>query len=91
MYNEDEKKYPVQGTVTISTEEYKDLVKTVMDKERESNNYRDKYWTEQSKVNDLEKRLNELRAEADIMQAFIAQQPERTQEYFRFRNTPKEE
>lgn len=44
----EEKVYAVQGTVTISIEEYKDLVRGLAESEKEASDYRSKYWSMQT-------------------------------------------
>ena len=58
---DENKKYPIEGTVTISTEEYRDLLKDSVSNEKEASEYRSKYWNEQNKTSKLEKSLAELK------------------------------
>ena len=53
----EEKQYEYKGTVTISTEEYRDLVKGVFEAEKNADSYRSRYWEEQSKNNKLEEKV----------------------------------
>lgn len=68
---EEKKTYDFKGTVTISTEEYRDLIQDCVTFKREFEDYRSKWWEEQRKVNDLEKKQKELTAELDRLRAFI--------------------
>lgn len=68
---EENKTYDFKGTVTISTEEYRDLIQDCVTYKREFENSRSNLWREQQKVNDLEKKLKELTAELDRIRAFI--------------------
>ncbi len=50
---EEQKKYEIQGTVTISTEEYRDLIYDKVNAEKEKNDYMHRYWDEQNKSSEL--------------------------------------
>lgn len=52
--NEERKKYEVQGTVTISTEEYRDLLEDKYDALKSRDFYQSKYWEFETKVKKLE-------------------------------------
>lgn len=58
---DENKKYPIEGTVTISTAEYRDLLTCSVANEKEASEYRSKYWAEQNKTSKLEKSLAELK------------------------------
>ena len=58
---DENKKYPIEGTVTISTEEYRDVLTCAVANEKEASEYRSKYWAEQQKTSKLEKSLAELK------------------------------
>lgn len=53
----EEKAYSVIGRVEIGTDEYRDLIESAKQSEVEADKYRQKYWAEQTKVTELEKRL----------------------------------
>lgn len=68
----DEKKtYEFKGTVTISTDEYRDLITDCATYKASSDDYRSKYWNEQNKVKDLETNLAAVKAEAESLRTFI--------------------
>lgn len=54
------KDYEFKGTVTISTQEYRDLLHAVYKSENEADRQRDNYWSERSKVSKLEKENAEI-------------------------------
>ncbi|MBQ8616346.1 MAG: hypothetical protein IJ418_02420 [Clostridia bacterium] len=68
----DEKKtYDFKGTVTISTDEYRDLITDCATYKAGCDDYRSKYWNEQNKVKVLESNLAAVKAEAENLRAFI--------------------
>ena len=73
---DENKTYEFEGTVTIGTHEYRDLIKDCITYKNESDNYRSKYWEEQSKVKALEAKLAEANAELDRCRAFIESKKE---------------
>lgn len=56
----EEKQYEYKGTVTISTEEYRDLIKGAFEAEKEAESYRSRYWEEQGKTSELKKKVETL-------------------------------
>jgi hypothetical protein len=56
----EDKKYEFNGKVEISTEEYRDLMKAAIENEHQASDYRSKYWSEESKVKDLNEKLGNL-------------------------------
>lgn len=92
MYEEDKKKYSVEGTVTISTEEYKDLiientsVKAKNDKQSTEN------WNLRNKVSELEAVIKSQKEELDLMTGFVASDMEVSSKYFNYkRRSPEKE
>lgn len=69
--DEEKKVYSVVGTVTIGTDEYRDLVEASITQEARAEDYRNKYWAEQSKVSKLEKQVEALRAKIEKCEKFI--------------------
>ena len=67
---EDKKTYPASN-VTISTEEYRDLIEAAAINRASSDSYRDRYWTEQSKVSNLQKGLDAVNAENAALKSQI--------------------
>ena len=53
----EEKNYEVHGTVTISTEEYRDLIQGMCELREKGQREHDDWYKEYSRANDLEKRL----------------------------------
>ena len=49
----EEKKYEINGTVTISTEEYRDLITEKFEAKKDMEDYRSRYWSEQNKTKEL--------------------------------------
>lgn len=58
--DENKKEYKVIGTVTIGTDEYRDLIEAVKDTEIEKQKNWDKYWQYYSKCSELEKKIEKL-------------------------------
>ena len=66
---EEKKTYSVVGTVTIGTDEYRDLIENLKDAQKEAEEQRSKWWEQYSKIQKLEtemkagiEKLNELEA-----------------------------
>ena len=53
----EEKNYEVHGTVTISTEEYRDLIQSVCDLRTKGQREHDDWYKEYQRANELEKKL----------------------------------
>ena len=81
---DEKKKYSVEGTVTISTEEYRDLLTDKFEMEKDRDSYQSRYWNEQSKTRDLEKKVEELQAQYDKVSEFVKADNERYQSYVQF-------
>lgn len=81
---DDEKKYEVKGVVTIGTDEYRDLIEERMSAKYELDEYRSKYWNEQNKVSNLEKKLKKLESDYDKVSEFVRLDNERYQSYVHF-------
>ena len=67
----EEKKYPVIGTVTISVEEYRDLITDVTAFKRDLDDYRSKYWCEQNKNKSLETSISAIKDDLQLARKFI--------------------
>lgn len=80
----EEKSYPIEGTVTISAEEYRDLIRESVNNGRDANENRSKLWREEEKVKKLEKELEDIKAYKAKLMDFIKQDNERYQAYVRF-------
>lgn len=77
----EKKDYEVKGTVTISTEEYRDLIVSAIEQEKEADSYRSQYWCEHNKVSELEKQLKLSKEKYEFVLAFINDNAERVSEY----------
>ena len=53
----EEKSYEIHGTVTISTEEYRDLIQGMCDLRSKGQKEHDDWYKEYNRANDLEKKL----------------------------------
>lgn len=92
MYIDDEKKtYAVQGTVTISTDEYRDLVIERANIKAQLEVKQSEYWKNQSEISELKKRIAILEEESKLYAGYVAAKPERALEFFSYKNTQKEE
>lgn len=80
----EEKKYPIDGTVTISAEEYRDLIKESVTNERDASEYRSKFWREESKTKELKEEIEKINQYKEKLMNFIKQDNERYQAYVRF-------
>lgn len=80
----EEKQYEYKGTVTISTEEYRDLVKGVFEAEKDAESYRSRYWEEQSKSRELEKKVEAQKKAVAGYADFVNASPARLQAYKEF-------
>jgi Skp family chaperone for outer membrane proteins len=67
----EDKKYTVVGSVTIGTDEYRDLVENGIRKEQEAEDYRSKFWKEQSKSGELQKELAALKPKYEALNKFV--------------------
>lgn len=70
---EERKEYSVIGTVTIGTDEYRDLIEAVKDAQREKDEQSNKWYEQYKKANQLEKENEELKAKLEKYEAFIKQ------------------
>ena len=78
---DEQKKYEVQGTVTISTEEYRDLITEKYEAQKEMEDYRHRYWDEQSKKRELESKVAALEKGQKNYRDFVNSTPECTALY----------
>lgn len=70
---ENKKEYQIIGTVTIGTDEYRDLIEAVKDAQREKDEQRNKWYEQYRKANELEKENEELKERLNKYEAFIKQ------------------
>ena len=69
--DENKKEYSVVGTVTIGTDEYRDLIETTLSSARQADDYRSKYWSEQAKVRELNEQIKALEAKIHKCEALM--------------------
>lgn len=74
----EEKKYSVIGTVEIGTDEYRDLIEDALNQKSCADNYMSKYWSEQSKVRELEGQLSDLKDRIALYEGFLNDADDRT-------------
>lgn len=100
----EDRKYPIQGTVTISAEEYRDLILTAEQNKNSADKNMHRAWEAESKLSAAEKRIAELAKELEEQAkihkqyaAFIAADTDIAAKYYRYSqeeqnaaNTPKE-
>ena len=73
----DEKKnYSVVGTVTIGTDEYRDLIQGMAKAENDAENYRSKFWKEESEHKKADERVAELEKAIEDYNVFFSKFPE---------------
>ena len=68
---EEKKVYSVVGKVEIGTDEYRDLIETALSNAKQVEDYRSKYWAEQSKVSSLNKQIEALEEKIKKCEAFM--------------------
>lgn len=68
---EEKKEYRVVGTVTIGTDEYRDLLTEKFEAIKEKDEYYTKYWERYNRVNELEKQTKELTSKLEQLQQYI--------------------
>ncbi|MBO6272856.1 hypothetical protein J6O48_08780 [bacterium] len=70
---EERKEYQVIGTVTIGTDEYRDLIEAVKDAQREKDEQSNKWYEQYRKATELEKENAELKERLNKYEMFIGQ------------------
>ena len=80
----EEKKYSIIGTVEIGADEYRDLISGLTKAESDADSYRSRYWSEQSKTSDLDKKLEAMTEKANTMLEFINSSEELNAKYALF-------
>lgn len=73
---ENKKEYSVVGTVTIGSDEYRDLVTEVVYNKGEAEKYRSDWWRERDKANALEKKVEALQNELVKYKKYIKENGE---------------
>ena len=69
--NEEKKTYSIIGTVSIGTDEYRDLIETVKDAQNEANNESSRRWEEYRRANAAEERCRKLEETLNSYKAYI--------------------
>ena len=80
----EEKKYSIIGKVEIGADEYRDLISGLTKAESDADSYRSRYWSEQGKTSDLDKKLEAMTEKADTMLEFINSSEELKAKYALF-------
>lgn len=80
----EEKKYAIIGKVEIGTDEYRDLISGLAKAEADADSYKGRYWSEQCKASNLEKKLEAMTEKADTMLEFINSSEELKAKYALF-------
>ena len=70
--------------VEIGTDEYRDLIAGLSKAEADADSYRSRYWSEQNKTSDLEKKLEAMTEKANAMSEFINSSEELKAKYALF-------
>lgn len=68
---EEKKEYGVIGTVTIGTDEYRDLLTEKFEALKDKERYYNDYWKKYNEVSELEKRVKELTLRLEQLQQYI--------------------
>lgn len=69
--NKETKAYEIVGTVTIGSDEYRDLIEAVKDKEMEVKECQADTWKYFEKADRLEKELREIKAKYNSLEEFV--------------------
>lgn len=83
-YGRDDNEYPVDGTVTISTKEYRNMIMELADAVQRCNSNYSECGQKDKEIQELTKKLEGLRQELDICLEFIGADSDRLGEYNRF-------
>lgn len=68
---EERKEYSVIGTVTIGSDEYKDLIEAKWRAESDKDRYMRQGWEKDSQINELKKQIETLSGQAEKYKNFI--------------------
>ena len=69
--NEEKKTYSVVGTVTIGTDEYRDLIIEKCNAEKEADRQRNEWYNEYNRAQKLEEKNRKLSEKLDSLEKFI--------------------
>lgn len=78
------REYDVKGTVTISTEEYRDLIEEKEQLWQAGQKEHDSWWEEYKAKNELEKKVSKLQAKIDVFEEFLADHKTVKEDYDNF-------
>ena len=70
--DQEKKEYDVKGTVTISTEEYRDLIEEKEQLWQAGQHEHDSWWAKYKECDELEKQVKKLQAKIDEFNEFLA-------------------
>ena len=82
--DEEEKEYEVKGTVTISTEEYRDLIERVSELKIKGQREHDDWYNEYKRAEELKKKVDSLQKTIDLYNKYINSSELRTADYAGF-------
>ena len=68
---DERKEYSVVGTVTIGTDEYRDLLTDKFESEKKADEERNRWYKEYTRANDLQKQVDALKAKMEKCEKFI--------------------
>lgn len=77
----DEKKTYPTGTVTITTEEYRDLITDCIESKKDLSKYISEYWTEKNAKAAVQAELDETKKRLETVMAFVLENKERAAAY----------
>lgn len=91
--SDEKREYSVVSAVTIGTDEYRDLIEGLCIAKQDLSNYRSKFWDEQSKVDNLTKKVKNLESIIQNFKEFLSERPSVKEEYelFKIRSSDKDE
>lgn len=73
---DEKKKYDIVGTVTISTEEYRDLIYDKCEAEKNKDYYYNKYWEYERKCKELDEENTRLRLQNEQYKRYLKENNE---------------
>lgn len=86
---EEKQKYAIVGRVEIGTDEYRDLIETTKNLEKDLDGIRSRYWNEQSRADKATKRVEVLTKDIEVYKSFINSKPSMLEAYNLFLLTTK--
>lgn len=82
--DEEKKEYETKGNVTISTEEYRDLIERVQELKAAGQREHDDWYKEYRRADDLDKKVAKLQAKVDEFSEFLADHKTVKEDYDNF-------